>query len=364
VVEQIQKTSGQNICIVTGGAGFIGCAASVDLVKSFDRVIAFDNLHPQIHQNKERPVLLDSGVELYVGDVTEASAWDALLANVKPTVIIHLAAETGTGQSLSESHRHGLVNVCGTTAMLDGLSRAGVLPERFVLMSSRAVYGEGNWSNEAGETVYPSTRTRDMLLRGEWDFPGLTYKPSSAQRTPSQPCSVYGATKFAQEMILNAWCVAHGVELSILRAQNVYGPGQSLTNSYTGIVALFCRLARQGKAIPLYEDGAMLRDFVLIDDVAAALLAAVRGPVLAQPVDVGTGVALSVEAIAGIVAQHYGAPEPVVTGQYRFGDVRHAACDVEPTKQALPGWAPRFSFAEGLTALTRWIDRQYEDASQ
>lgn len=141
----LEKSGGQKqTCLITGGAGFIGCSVSSELVKSFDRVIAFDNFHPQIHRSQARPAFLDQKVELYIHDVTDAEAWDNLLSDVKPNVIIHLAAETGTGQSLSESNRHGLVNVCGTTAMLDGLSRAGFAPERFILMSSRAVYGEGN----------------------------------------------------------------------------------------------------------------------------------------------------------------------------------------------------------------------------
>lgn len=323
-------------------------------------MIAFDNLHPQIHRSMDRPALLDQRVELYIHDVTDAAAWDNLLSDVKPNLIIHLAAETGTGQSLSESNRHGLVNVCGTTAMLDGLTRAKFAPERIVLMSSRAVYGEGHWRDASGKTVYPSIRTKDMLQRQEWDFPGLSYAPSSALHTWPKPCSIYGATKLAQEMMLSAWSVAHGVELSVLRAQNVYGPGQSLTNSYTGIVALFCRLARQGKTIPLYEDGEMLRDFILIDDVAAALLAAIQGPALADPVDLGTGIALPINSIAKIITRQYGAPEPVTTGQYRFGDVRHAACDAEPTKRALKGWEPRFSFEAGLEVLVNWIDSQLE----
>lgn len=242
--------------------------------------------------------------------------------------------------------------------MLDGLSRAGFAPERFILMSSRAIYGEGNRQDSSGKNIYPSTRTKDMLQRQEWDFPGLVYTPSSALHTWPKPCSIYGATKLAQKMILSAWSVAHGVELSVLRAQNVYGPGQSLTNSYTGIVALFCRLAKQGKAIPLYEDGGMLRDFILIDDVAMAVLAAVRGPVLADPVDLGTGIALSIESIAKIIARKYGAPEPNITGQFRFGYVRHAACYIEPTKRVLEGWEPRFSFETGLDALVDWIDSQ------
>ena len=141
-------------------------------------------------------------------------------------------------------------------------------------MSSRAVYGEGPWRRIGdGEVVYPGQRSRSQLASGNWDFPGLKFMMSEATSTVPSPVSIYGATKLAQEQILNAWSAAFGAQLKVLRLQNVYGPGQSLSNSYTGIVSLFCRIARQGESIPLYEDGWMMRDFILIDDVAAAILA-------------------------------------------------------------------------------------------
>ena len=350
-------------CVVTGGAGFIGCAMSPALVAQFATVVALDVLHPQIHITSTRPPALHGDVQLVIGDVTENSTWDRLLASLRPDVIIHMAAETGTGQSLTESERHGRVNVCGTTTMLDALTRTGIVPARFVLASSRAIYGEGGWRSETGRIVYPRNRTRTMLEEGRWDFPGLTYSPCVAELTWPQPCSVYGATKLAQEHVLAAWCAAHGSELSILRLQNVYGPGQSLNNSYTGIVPLFCRLAREGRAIPLYEDGAMLRDFVHIDDVAAALFVAATGPGLSAPVDVGTGRAVSIGDVARAVALRYGSPSPVVTGQYRFGDVRHAACDIGPTLRVLPGWRPRLKLEGSLERLITWIEAQLSAAA-
>ena len=310
-----------------------------------------------------RPPALHWDVQLVVGDVTDKATWDQLLGSLRPEVIIHLAAETGTGQSLTESERHGRVNVCGTTTMLDALSRSGHAPARFVLASSRAVYGEGRWLSEAGCTVYPRNRTRTMLEQGRWDFPGLTYSPCCAVTTWPQPCSVYGATKLAQEHLLAAWCAAHESELAILRLQNVYGPGQSLSNSYTGILPLFCRLAREGRPIPLYEDGAMLRDFVHIDDVAAALFVAATGAGLSAPVDIGTGRAVLIGNVARAVALRYGSPPPVVTGQYRFGDVRHAACDIGPTLSELPGWRPRLTLEGSLERLITWIEAQLPEAA-
>ncbi len=344
-------------CIVTGGAGFIGCALSSQLADRFDRVVAFDVLHPQIHPSRTRPHALDPRVELVQGDVTDAAAWDALLRGTAPATIIHLAAETGTGQSLTEATRHAHVNVNGTAVMLDALARAECVPKRLVLASSRAVYGEGAWrSVQDGSIHYPGQRTPAQLEAGTWDFPGLEAVPAAAGETWPAPVSVYGATKLAQEQVMSAWATAFGAELAILRLQNVYGPGQSLANPYTGIVPLFCRIARRGESIPLYEDGTMLRDFILIDDVAEALLRAVDAakPPL-RPVDIGTGGRLSIADLAEKIAAHYGAPQPHVCGKYRFGDVRHAACRIDDAVSQL-GWRPRHDVSAGLAALARWIE--------
>jgi dTDP-L-rhamnose 4-epimerase len=344
--------------LVTGGAGFIGTTMSAGLLRTFGRVVAFDNLHPQVHARPERPADLADGVELVVGDVTDPSAWDALLADVRPDVVVHLAAETGTGQSLTESTRHAEANVVGTTQMLDGLRRAGVRPRRIVLSSSRAVYGEGAWRRADGTLFLPGQRTAEILERHEWDFPDAEPVAMSAATTRPAPVSVYGATKLAQEHILTSWAKSEGVEAVVLRLQNVYGPGQSLTNSYTGIMALFCRLAREGTSIPLYEDGAVRRDFVLVDDVARALLAATTAADPgSDPIDIGSGEHQTIADAARLIAQYYGAPAPHVTGQYRQGDVRHAWADVARAREAL-GWAPQVPLAEGVDRLARWVDEQ------
>src|SRR6266702_2835776 len=309
-------------CLVTGGAGFIGCAISSLLVREFDRVVALDNMHPQIHQTSDRPALLDSKVELVVGDVTLKETWDALLPTVQPDVVIHLAAETGTGQSLTEGTRHASVNVVGTTQMLDAFVRHEALPKRIVLTSSRAVYGEGAWQDGAGNVSYPGQRARSQLEKGVWDFPGLKCLPFEATRTEPRPTSIYGATKLTQEMVLSAWALSFGTEVGLLRLQNVYGPGQSLSNPYTGIVSLFARLARAGQTIPLYEDGEIVRDFVFIDDVADAVF-----------------------RIATI--------ETIIPGA--IYDVRAASCDISRTREQL-GWQPNWSVERGVKTLCSWID--------
>ncbi len=342
--------------LVTGGAGFIGCAIAERWASRAARWVAFDNLHPQVHTTRERPEALVAEAELVVGDVTDPAAWDALLADLKPDVVIHLAAETGTAQSLSEATRHAQVNVVGTTAMLDALGRADHVPDHIVLSSSRAVYGEGAWRRSDGTVFSPGQRPHRQFVAGQWDFPDAVSLPSTAASTVPAPTSVYGATKLAQEHVLSAWAGAREAGLTILRLQNVYGPGQSLTNSYTGIVSLFSQLARAGTSIPLYEDGAIVRDFVLIDDVADAFVAVLdRGSQgVSGPYDIGTGVGTTIADLASAVAAYHSAPAPHVTGQFRDGDVRAASTDISASLAALD-WTPRFAVDEGLARLQEWI---------
>jgi dTDP-L-rhamnose 4-epimerase len=344
-------------CFVTGGAGFIGCAISDELVRSFDRVIAIDVLHPQIHAKGVRPDALNKRVELIIGDVVREDTWEKVLSTAAPDVVIHLAAETGTGQSLTEATRHANVNVAGTTCMLDAFVRHGRIPQRIVLASSRAVYGEGAWlDTKTGVTSYPGQRSKAQLKRGEWDFPGLECLPFGALRTEPHPTSIYGATKLAQEHILAAWALSFGVEIGILRLQNVYGPGQSLSNPYTGIVPLFARIAREGKSIPVYEDGKIVRDFVFIDDVAAAVCRMASGTIpSALAYDIGSGEQTTIHRLANIIADIYRAPAPHINGEFRNGDVRHASCDVTRARADL-GWSPKRDLESGVKTLCAWVD--------
>lgn len=345
--------------MVTGGAGFIGTALAQKIADQADRWVILDSLHPQVHPNSEPPATLPSSVELVVGDVTEPEVWDALLDRFTPDIVIHLAAETGTAQSLDEASRHARANVVGTTEMTDALGRAGVVPRHLLLSSSRAVYGEGDWQRGSGEIFQPGQRSHGQLVSAKWDFLDASPLASCARRTVPAPTSVYGATKLAQEHILRAWGGSRGVPITVLRLQNVYGPGQSLINSYTGIVSLFSQWARDGVAIPLYEDGRIVRDFVYIDDVVDAFIAAINaGPDARRPtLDVGTGVASTIEDMAHAIARFHSAPTPLVSGKFRDGDVRFASCDIDDTTSTLD-WSPRWSLDAGVAALQEWIEKE------
>lgn len=349
--------------LVTGGAGFIGSALAHRLAKSGYNVAVMDVLHPQVHAG-QRAIDLPPSVQLFTGDVTHAPDWDAVLRLFRPSQIVHLAAETGTAQSLTEATRHGSVNVVGTTQLLDALSRSALVPDQLVLASSRAVYGEGAWRSGT-QTFYPRPRSHAQLLAGIWDPKGPNDEPavplpSCAGQTEPQPTNIYAATKLAQEHMLAAWAAAHDTNLRVLRLQNVYGPGQSLINSYTGIVTLFARLALAQRPLEVYEDGRIMRDFVFIDDVVDAVFAAVQMPAT-EPrcLDIGSGVATTVHELARKIADICGAPEPIVVPKFRDGDVRAASCTIEPARKTLD-WHPNWTLEDGLHALVEWIGEQPE----
>jgi dTDP-L-rhamnose 4-epimerase len=345
--------------LITGGAGFIGSRLARSLLADGEAVWILDSLHPQVHPGSSVPADLPTGARFLPADVTHGPGWDAVLKVVRPDTIVHLAAETGTGQSLTESSRHGRVNVVGTTEMLDALVRAEHVPDHFVLASSRAVYGEGAWL-DGDEVFYPGPRRHEDLVAGRWDpqapSGGVARPlPHCAGVTEPRPTNIYAATKLTQEHLLDAWGSAFGSRVSVLRLQNVFGPGQSVTNSYTGVLTLFARLAMQGLPIEVYEDGEINRDFVFVGDVVAALRAAVRAaPDERRLVDIGSGECSTILQLARLIAAAAGANEPKVSGNFRDGDVRSAWADIEAARTEL-GYEPATSLEEAVAALVGWV---------
>lgn len=346
--------------VVTGGAGFIGTRV-LDLIGDEWNGVALDNLHPQVHGATPREPELPHGTHFHRGDVANPAAWDHLLSRYTPRVVLHLAAETGTGQSLLEASRHTMVNVHGTAVMLDAFTRHNVLPEAIVLTSSRAVYGEGAWRTAEGEVFHANPRRaasldrQDWLPRGDAQEVGVPV-PHSARNVQARPSNVYASTKLAQEHLLNSWCSALGVQLTVLRLQNVYGRGQSLDNPYTGVLTFFARKALAGEPIPVYEGGGILRDFVSVQDVAEAVATALRrtaGPDILTA-DVGSGRPITLFEAAEVLASEAESAPPHPTNLYRLGDVRAAYADNSAAREAL-GYVPRLDFRDGVRELVAWV---------
>lgn len=344
--------------LITGGAGFIGSRLCRSLTERGAVVTAFDNLLEQVHGPD--PVV-DPALDLIRGDIRDRAAIEAAVAQVRPEIVVHLAAETGTGQSADEPSRYSDVNVVGTAMLIEILRAQAQPPERVVLAATRAVYGEGGYRNASGQTFIPAPRTTAAMgegIFGLFDTDGAPLTAVATDETlPPRPGSVYGSTKLMQEYLLQQspapW------DTVILRLQNVYGPGQSLRNPYTGVLSIFCQQAMSGKRLNIFEDGEIYRDFVFVDDVVAAFVTACETEAGVGGVfNIGSGEKVSIRAAAELILKELGLPQDVdLTGAFRAGDIRHAVADIGLARETL-GWSPKVTFATGAAALVAWARGQ------
>jgi dTDP-L-rhamnose 4-epimerase len=352
--------------LVTGGAGFIGRHLVRRLLTEGCRVAVLDNLSPQIHGSTQAfPPDLASHVELFQGDVRDRDLVARVL--LKQDIVVHFAAETGTGQSMYEVMRYQDVNIGGTAAILDVMVNHFDCPvSKLVLASSRAIYGEGKYRCPQHGIVYPNSRALDSLRAGHFELKcprcdAFCVPEATSEDSPSHPLSFYGLTKQVQEEMISMFAGARGFSACTLRYQNVYGPGQSLRNPYTGILAIFSSLARSHSPIEIFEDGQETRDFVFVDDAVEATWRCIKndkGHV--ETFNVGTGLQTTVLQAAQEVAQFFGSNSKViVTGAFRQGDIRHNFADLTRIRHAT-GYVPGFTFREGLELFLAWAATQEE----
>lgn len=349
--------------LITGGAGFIGSRLACTLHATGAEVTIIDNLSEQVHgPDAAFPVGLADVARCIVGDVRDRSTLREAIAGQE--VIVHLAAETGTGQSMYQVEHYSDVNLQGTALLLDLLvNERPTSLQKLVVASSRAIYGEGQYRCPDHGSVYPDTRTTQAMDAGRFEpvcpvcAAAVEVEPT-AETTPYGPSSFYGLTKQVQEQMTLMFAATLGIDGFAMRYQNVYGPGQSLSNPYTGILAVFSNLVRQGKGLNIFEDGAESRDFVFVDDVVEATAAVCRPDVHGvMALNVGAGVRTSVMEVANAVIDYYGANVPVeVSGAYRLGDIRHNIADISRI-QALTGFTPKWAFIDGLKAFLDWAGR-------
>jgi len=350
--------------LITGGAGFIGSRLADKLAAQNAEVTVLDNLSPQIHGPEASfPTGLSKVARCVRADIGDRQALEGALQGQE--VVVHLAAETGTGQSMYAVEHYGRVNLGGTTLLMDIIvNQRSTSLRKLVVASSRAVYGEGMYRCEAHGVVFPNARTAKAMVAGQFEpvcpqCGRIVDVLPTREETPFSPSSFYGLTKQMQEQAVLMFGNALGVDALALRYQNVYGPGQSLSNPYTGLLAVFSNLVRAGKGLSIFEDGHESRDFVYVDDVvdatAACLDPSVRG---VHALNVGSGVRTSVLEVAHAVRRHFESDVPVqVTGAYRVGDIRHNAADISRIS-ALTGFAPRWGFAQGLERFLAWAQTQ------
>jgi len=353
-----------DLVLVTGGAGFIGQSISRELLGQGAKVRILDNFSPQIHATEVLPDDLAGYVEVIKADVRDRDALKRALPGVD--TVVHLAAETGTGQSMYEIERYFSVNVQGTATLLDLLQNddCGKSLRSIVVASSRAVYGEGAYQCAAHGMVFPEQRTRERMSGGAFEpVCPVCGSPVSLSPTPESapfmPMSMYGLTKQVQEQAVLLFARTRGINGFGLRYQNVYGPGQSLKNPYTGILAVFSNLARQNQGIEIYEDGLESRDFVYIDDVVEATIRSINySGQFVGALNVGSGQATSVMTVAQEIKAYFDSSSTIkVTGAFRMGDIRHNIADVSKLEQVL-GFVPGVPFKQGLANFLGWAAEQ------
>lgn len=354
--------------LITGGAGFIGSNLALKLIERGHKITILDNLSEQIHgknPEKDSPLFLSikDKVTFIKGSVTSREDLRKSIAN--NTIIVHLAAETGTGQSMYQIQHYTDVNIGATALLLDILTNEKHSVKKVVVASSRAIYGEGKYFNKTKkEFVYPLQRTEEFMSKGDFEVKDTNPADvlelvATCENSIIHPTSVYGITKQVQEQLIMTVCPTIGIAGVAFRYQNVYGPGQSLKNPYTGILSIFSTQIKNGNGINIFEDGKESRDFVYIDDVVDATILGIEKKEADNEVfNVGTGVATDVMSVAESLCKCYNKNVPItISGNYRLGDIRHNFADISKAKNLL-GFVPKVSFAQGLKQFSQWVDTQ------
>ena len=360
--------------LITGGAGFIGS----EIVKQLDKtgewnITVLDSMTEQIHgKDWEKSYLykqIDGKCHFVKGSVTDINI---LLPLVKESeYIIHLAAETGTGQSMYQINQYNETNVMGTSNILQAISSLGKESKvkKIVLSSSRSVYGEGKYECENCGIVYPNSRTREQMLNGDFNMycPVCGKKLKLVKTTEDsaiKPASLYAFTKYTQEMMLHTMCPALGVDYTIFRFQNVYGVGQSLKNPYTGILSIFSSLMLENKPINVFEDGLESRDFINVVDIARGVIDSLENEKSnGETINLGSGVGTSVNEVTEILKKAYNSNSEIkITGDFRLGDIAHNVADISKAETIL-NFKITVNLEDGLTQFCNWVKGQEHDNS-
>ena len=353
--------------LVTGGGGFIGSNVANKLVEKGYSVTVLDSLSKQIHgtaPEQESPLYLSikDKVNFIKGSVTSREDWMNALDG--QDAVIHLAAETGTGQSMYEIEKYVNTNIGGTALLLDILTNIKHHIKRVIVAESRAIYGEGKYLCESCGEVYPMDRRDEDMANGDYECHcpkcGKPVKlVSTTEDSAIHPSSVYGITKQVQGQLVHLVCPTIGVESVSFRYQNVYGPGQSLTNPYTGILSIFSTRIKNHHSINIFEDGMESRDFVYIDDVVDATIKGLEVPEAKGHVfNIGTRVATDVLTVAKTLCEKFGINVPItLNGNYRLGDIRHNYADISLAREILE-FDPKWSFNKGITQFCKWVNQQ------
>jgi dTDP-L-rhamnose 4-epimerase len=346
--------------LVTGGAGFIGSHLVRKLLSQGHRVRVLDVFVPQVHENNV--ALLPDDVEIIRGDIRNQATVDAALNGVE--VVFHQAAAVGVGQSMYGIEEYTSANAMGTATLLQSLVNRRAQVSKLIVASSMSVYGEGSYKCKNCGPLTPMLRPVSQFEQKYWELTcsvcGSVLEPVGTQETkPLSPASVYAITKQYQEELCLTVGRAYGIPTVGLRYFNAYGPGQALSNPYTGVAAIFSARLLNWQPPLVFEDGLQTRDFVHVNDIVQANILAMQTDAADyQAINVGTGVATTVKRVAELLAEELDIPiEPKITGSYREGDVRHCIADISFARQSL-GYEPTILLEKGISELVGWAGRQ------
>lgn len=352
--------------LISGGAGFIGSNIALSLVKKGYSITVLDNLSKQVHGENPQDSFLFSSIAEKVnfikGDVTNREDWEKSL--VGQDAVIHLAAETGTGQSMYQIYKYSSVNIGGTALLMDILANSQHTIKKIIVASSRAVYGEGRYCCSIHGEVYPLARDAKDLVDRHFEckcpFCGKYIDTlSTHEDSRIQPQSVYGISKYNQEQLFLLVGKSLNIPSVAFRYQNVYGPGQSLSNPYTGILSVFSTQIKNNHTIDIFEDGKESRDFVYIDDVVKATISGLESEKANFNVyNVGTGSPVSVFEIANSLIALYDSKIKIsLSGNFRIGDIRHNYADLTKINRDLD-FNPEYQFNTGIIKFVHWVNTQ------
>jgi len=341
--------------LVTGGCGFIGSALTSELLQQGYDVRILDALIEQVHGGSA--AACPQGVEVIRADMRDPNAVRAALDGV--THVVHLAAEVGVGQSMYEIARYVGVNDLGTAVLLEAMIGRPI--RRLVVASSMSVYGEGLYLAADGTRLGNIRRKPSHIRSGLWNPVDETGAPLTPVATdedkPVDLASIYALTKYAQEKAVLIFGEAYGVESVALRLFNVFGPGQALSNPYTGVLANFASRLANGQRPMIFEDGEQRRDFVHVKDVARAFRLALERPAATgRVINVGSGRAYTIADVARMLADAMDVPEiaPDIMGKARSGDIRNCFADSTNARELL-GFAPEHRLEDSLEELAEWV---------
>ena len=360
--------------LVTGGSGFIGAEIVNQLYNTGGwEITVLDSMTEQIHGkdwgNSYLYKTIEGKCRFIKGSVCDLSIVQDAIRDCE--VVLHLAAETGTGQSMYRINQYNETNVMGTSNLLQAISVLGSESKvkKIILSSSRSVYGEGKYECPYCGVVYPDGRSKAKMLDGDFNFycPNCGEKLillSTTEDSAIKPASLYAYTKYAQEMMIRTMCPAMDIEYTIFRFQNVYGVGQSLKNPYTGILSVFSTLMLDNKPVNIFEDGLESRDFINVKDIAAGVITAIDEPKSnRETINLGSGINTSVFNIAEILKKHYGSSSEIkVTGDFRIGDIAHNKADIKKAEEILD-FKPMVGLDDGLKDFCTWVVGQEKDNS-